>query len=174
MYVYIYLIRREGLELRWEVRREGFLTYDFYSTRCKFWRREEPKTCVGWDFYDVCSNKIYVGWAFFTSGGLFLRRVDKIYIEWFIGWRFFTSGGEILHRVQTTFTSGFPQSHVATRWTMIIDNIDALDYIDERQRSKTIIHNIDERQRSTTTKMIIEDIDERQRSTTAITIIDDH
>ena len=157
MYVYIYLIRREGLELRWKVRREGFLTYDIYFTRCKFLRREEPKTCIGWDLYDVCSNKIYIGWAFFTSGGistmsvvvkfatggLFLHRV-----------RFFTLGGDIL---QTTFTSGFPQSHVATRSTMIIGNIND---IDDRRRSTTIDDN---RRRSTTID------DDRRRSLTTLT-----
>ena len=80
MYGYIYLIRREGLELRWEVRREGFLTYDFYYTRCKFLRREEPKTCIGWDFYVFCRSIFCIGWHFFTSGGIFLHRVVFFYI----------------------------------------------------------------------------------------------
>jgi hypothetical protein len=88
MYVYIYLIRREGLKVRWEVRREGFLTYDFYYTRCKFLRREEHKICIGWDFYVFCRSNFYIVWHFFTSCGTFLHRVALFYIVW----HFSTSG----------------------------------------------------------------------------------
>ena len=117
MYGYIYLIRREGLELRWEVRREGFLTYDFYYTRCKFLRREEPKTCIGWDFYVFCRSIFYIVWHFFTSCGIFLHRV----------------GGIFLHRVVFFYIWCKQQLHQVFH--------SAVDNIDERQQSTTTIND---------------------------------
>ena len=65
MYEYIYLIRREGFEIRWEVRREESLGNDFY------------------DGY----SKMYVGRnETLTSGGIsvvvFLHRVVFFYTGW--------------------------------------------------------------------------------------------
>ena len=159
MYVYIYLIRREGLELRWEVRREGFLTYDFYYTRCKFLRREEPKTCIGWDFYVFCRSIFCIGWHFFTSGGTFLHRVAFFYIGWF----FFTSGANnnyirFFTVPSTTLTNNNDRQHWRT--TTINDN-------NQRQRLTTTMTI-----KPTTT--IIDDIHNRWRSLTTLKIDVDH
>ena len=153
MYGYIYLIRREGLELRWEVRREGFLTYDFYYTRCKFLRREEHKICIGWDFYVFCRSIFYIGWHIFTSCGTFLHRVALFYIGCV-----FHIGCVFLHQV---FHS-------------------AVDKIDEQQRSTTLTNDNNQRQRLTTTMTIkptttiIDDIHNRWRSLTTLKIDVDH
>ena len=124
MYGYIYLIRREGLELRWEVRREGFLTYVFYYTRCKFLRREEHKFASGG--ISTCSVVV-----FFTSGGTFLHRVALFYIVW----HFFTSG--VFFYIGCVFLHQVFHS--------------AVDKIDEQQRSTTLTNDNNQRQRSTTT-----------------------
>jgi hypothetical protein len=158
MYVYIYLIRREGLELRWEVRREGFLTYVFYYTRCKFLRREEHKFASGG--ISTCSVVV-----FFTSGGTFLHRVALFYIVW----HFFTSGGTFLHRV-CFFTSGFSQCR-RQHWRTTLTNNN-----DRHHWRTTTINNNDQRQRSTTTiddnnDNQTDDIDDLWRS---LTIDDDH
>ena len=126
MYGYIYLIRREGLELRWEVRREGFLTYVFYYTRCKFLRREEHKFASGG--ISTCSVVV-----FFTSGGTFLHRVALFYIVW----HFFTSCGTFLHRV-ALFYIGCVFLHQVFH--------SAVDKIDEQQRSTTLTNDNNQRQ----------------------------